>query len=145
MSAARPHRVRVTVNGHAYVVEVGDLNVSPLMVSVNGQPYLVNFETLAAEPAEAAAKAPAGLSPAVAAAAAAGGAAEIRAPLPGVIGDITVEPGAAVTFGQTLCTLEAMKMKSAIRAPRAGVIARVAVAAGQSVNHGQVLFAFQEG
>ncbi len=38
MSATPLRRVRVTVNGKTYTVEVGDLNATPLMVSVNGQP-----------------------------------------------------------------------------------------------------------
>ncbi len=37
-------RVKITVNGKAFLVEVGDLNKSPISVTVNGQPYLVTIE-----------------------------------------------------------------------------------------------------
>jgi biotin carboxyl carrier protein len=151
MSAPPKRRVRVTVNGHAYTVEVGDLNADPLVVTVNGQPYVVKVETLAAEPAPAQAletvarttsapsKVPVPPGPAGPAVK------DVRAPMPGNIGDIAVKTGDAVSFGQTLCVLEAMKMKSAIRSPRDGVIATVEVEAGQSVAYGKVLFTFREG
>ena len=151
MSALPLRRVRVTVNGRAYTVEVGDLNAVPLVVTVNGQPYVVNVETLASEPAagralETVARPTSAPSKVPVPAGPAGPAVkEVRAPMPGTIGDIAVQAGAAVTFGQTLCALEAMKMKSAIRSPRDGVIASVEVAAGQSVAYGKVLFTFQEG
>ncbi len=63
----------------------------------------------------------------------------VRAPIPGVIVSVAVQPGQAVTVGQELCVLEAMKMKNVIRAPRAGVIAAVRVAVGQTVKHKDVL------
>jgi biotin carboxyl carrier protein len=151
MSANPKRRVRVTVNGRSYTVEVGDLNAVPLVVTVNGQPYVVNVETLAAEPApgralETVAR-PTSAPPKVPVPPGPAGPAvkDVRAPMPGTIGDIAVQAGESVSFGQTLCALEAMKMKSAIRSPRDGVIAAVAVAAGQSVPYGAVLFTFQEG
>lgn len=151
MSANPKRRVRVTVNGRAYTVEVGDLNAVPLVVTVNGQPYVVNVETLAAEPApgralETVAR-PTSAPPKVPVPPGPAGPAvkDVRAPMPGTIGDIAVKAGDSVSFGQTLCALEAMKMKSAIRSPRDGVIATVEVDAGQSIPYGAVLFTFQEG
>ena len=69
---------------------------------------------------------------------------EVISPLPGVIVVILVKPGDAVTRGQELCTLEAMKMKNAIRSNRDGVIETVAVNVGDQVNHGQVLITYAE-
>ena len=63
--------------------------------------------------------------------------------MPGNILDIAVQAGDKVRFGQPLCALEAMKMKSAIRSPRDGVIAEVQVAEGQSVGYGDILFTFE--
>lgn len=68
----------------------------------------------------------------------------LTAPLPGVIASVDVSPGARVTRGQTLLTLEAMKMRNAIRSPRDGVVAAVHVAAGQSVAHGEPLVDVKE-
>jgi len=67
----------------------------------------------------------------------------VKAPMPGNVLGIRVKPGDKVSFKQTLCSLEAMKMKNAIRSPRDGVIATVNVTEGQAVAHGDVLFTFQ--
>ena len=63
--------------------------------------------------------------------------------MPGHIIDIVVEPGDAVSTGQALCSLEAMKMKNTIRSPRNGVIASVDVTVGQPVTYGDVLVTFE--
>lgn len=146
-------RVKITVNGKAFLVEVGDLNKSPISVTVNGQPYLV---TIAADDLEIV---PADSSAATLEAATRETAAPekatkptgpagpkvlaVKAPMPGNVLGIQVKPGDKVSFKQTLCSLEAMKMKNAIRSPRDGVIATVNVTEGQAVAHGDVLFTFQ--
>ena len=56
----------------------------------------------------------------------------------------TVEQRDQVEVGQTICVLEAMKMKNVIRATRAGEIAAVKVTVGQHVQHGEVLIKFAE-
>ncbi|MGZ5443194.1 MAG: biotin/lipoyl-containing protein [Thermoanaerobaculia bacterium] len=63
----------------------------------------------------------------------------ISAPMPGVILSVDVATGASVTRGQSLVTLEAMKMRNSIRSPRDGVVGAVHVTAGQSVGHGDPL------
>ena len=57
----------------------------------------------------------------------------IKAPIPGLITRVLVEPGQQVTAGQSLVVLEAMKMENEIRAPRSGVVLRIDVQPGQSV------------
>ena len=69
----------------------------------------------------------------------AGGPLEIRAIIPGRIAAIAVTPGDAVEAGQTLMTVEAMKMQNELRAPRGGTVGRVAVAAGDTVELGDLL------
>jgi len=51
-----------------------------------------------------------------------------------------VAPGQAVTAGQVVCVIEAMKALNQIRAERDGVIAAVLVQSGQEVEAGQTLF-----
>ena len=51
----------------------------------------------------------------------------IAAPFAGVV-TVSVTEGDEVTVGQTIATIEAMKMEAAITAPKAGVVTRVAVA-----------------
>ena len=69
---------------------------------------------------------------------------EVRAPIPGVILIVAVQPGASVTPGQELCVLEAMKMRNPICAGRAGVIQTVHVTAGKHVQHREVLMEFAD-
>lgn len=64
---------------------------------------------------------------------------EILAPMPGHVRAVQVAEGSAVTQGQTLFILEAMKMEIRIQAPRSGQVARVAVKQGQSVEREQLL------
>jgi propionyl-CoA carboxylase alpha chain len=61
------------------------------------------------------------------------------APMPGSIVSVTVEPGAHVTAGQVLVTLEAMKMEHRVLSPTDGVVTQVLVMAGQQVENGQAL------
>ncbi len=68
----------------------------------------------------------------------------VHAPIPGVIVGIEVEVGQRVEVGQTLCVLEAMKMKNAIRAPRAGQIAAIVVATGEHVKHHDLLMEYAD-
>lgn len=70
---------------------------------------------------------------------------ELRSPMPGVILEISVPPGAMVKRGEQLMVLEAMKMKNPIRSPRDGVVDKILVQAGQSVNYDDLLVRYREG
>lgn len=63
----------------------------------------------------------------------------LAAPLPGVVLEVRVAPGAIVARGDPLLVLEAMKMRNTIRAPRDAVVAQVAVEPGQPVAPGDPL------
>jgi biotin carboxyl carrier protein len=63
----------------------------------------------------------------------------VKAPIPGLISRILVEPGATVSAGQPLLILEAMKMENEIRAPFEGVVVSVSAAVGQTVLRNQML------
>jgi oxaloacetate decarboxylase (Na+ extruding) subunit alpha len=69
----------------------------------------------------------------------AGGPVDVRAIIPGRIAAVNVASGDAVTAGQQLLVLEAMKMQNELRAPREGTIERVAVAVGETVEVGDLL------
>ncbi len=64
--------------------------------------------------------------------------------MPGKVIAVNVAEGDAVTEGQTLVVLEAMKMEMAIKAPRDGVVASVPQAVGAMVGDGDVLVALEE-
>lgn len=63
----------------------------------------------------------------------------IKAPMPGLVVRVLVEPGRAVTAGDPVVVLEAMKMENELKAPAAGTIEKVEVAVGQAVEKGAVL------
>jgi len=67
------------------------------------------------------------------------GAGEVKAPMPGLVLRVLVEPGQQVEAGAGLAVLEAMKMENQIKAPVAGMVQAVRVEAGEAVKKGQVL------
>jgi 3-methylcrotonyl-CoA carboxylase alpha subunit len=71
--------------------------------------------------------------PDFAAGAAAHGDGEIHAPMPGKVIAVDVAAGEAVTKGQRLLVLEAMKMEHALTAPFDGTVAELSVSEGQQV------------
>jgi pyruvate carboxylase len=68
----------------------------------------------------------------------------VKAPIPGVITAIQVQPGQAVQVGDILCSLEAMKMVNSIRAARSGTIGAIHVSLGQHVRHQELLLEYAE-
>lgn len=68
-----------------------------------------------------------------------GGPVEVRAIIPGRVLSIAVAAGDAVTAGQQLLVVEAMKMQNEIRAPRDGTVERIAVGPGGTIELGDVL------
>ncbi|HEX4876391.1 MAG TPA: acetyl-CoA carboxylase biotin carboxyl carrier protein subunit [Chitinophagaceae bacterium] len=64
---------------------------------------------------------------------------EIKAPMPGMVIDISVKEGQEVKEGDRILILEAMKMENSIIIHNNAVIKRIAVSAGQAVDKGQVL------
>jgi biotin carboxyl carrier protein len=63
----------------------------------------------------------------------------IKAPIPGLIKHILVQPGESVEMGQPILVLEAMKMENEIRSPRQGIINEMHVKSGQEVSLHQLL------
>lgn len=62
----------------------------------------------------------------------------IAAPFTGVV-TVEVAAGDEVTAGQTIATIEAMKMEAAVTAPKAGRVSRVAVSTTAQVEGGDLL------
>ncbi len=68
---------------------------------------------------------------------------EIVAPMPGRIVKVLVRPGDAVTAGQGLVVVEAMKMENELKSPKDGKVAEVRVQEGQAVEGGARLVAVE--
>ncbi|MFL1874100.1 pyruvate carboxylase [Hansschlegelia beijingensis] len=63
-----------------------------------------------------------------------GNASHIAAPMPGVISTVSIKQGQAVSQGDVICSIEAMKMETALHAERGGVVKEVLVSPGTPVD-----------
>jgi glutaconyl-CoA decarboxylase len=139
------------INGAAYKCAVEEIEAGKTNVTVNGKVYTVETEAPAAPapkpvakpapapaPAPAAPAAPKAEAPKPAAAPAAGGV-QVKSPLPGSVIKVLVSEGQAVKRGDTLLTLESMKMENAIMAEQDGTVKQIAVSAGQNVMQDDLL------
>lgn len=145
-------QVKVTINGKLYEVEVEDLAATPVKVTVNGTQYVIDsIESISesitssgpVSSTPSSVTLPTPVAPPSTPAPSGATGKNMVAPMPGIIDDISVKVGDKITIGQQLCTLEAMKMKSAIRSPREGVIASIAVENKRKVAYGDILFTFE--
>lgn len=139
------------INGNSYTVAVGDVDGTQVFVEVNGTPYKVELPekavsqvkiNTAARPA-AAPRSAGGEKVVQKAAPAAGGAYQIKAPLPGTVLSIPVKVGDTVKAADTVLVLEAMKMENAIHAGRDGKVASINVNPGDAVPDGGVLITLE--
>ena len=68
----------------------------------------------------------------------------MTAPMPGVIAEVRTSSGTAVSKGDTLLVLEAMKMKNELHADHSAVVETLLVKQGDQVKYGQPLIQFKE-
>ena len=108
----------VDVNGSVYQVELAK------DVKTTKTPKLVRPKPVATR--EAKPKPVAGLS-------------KVEAPLPGNIVKINIKEGDAVSKGQTIMIMEAMKMENNILAEKDGTVSKINVSEGDTVLQGDVL------
>lgn len=67
---------------------------------------------------------------------------DIKAPMPGLILEISVHVGQEVKENDALLILEAMKMENVLTSPRDGVIKSISVKKGDAVEKNQLLIEF---
>lgn len=131
-------KFRITVEGKQYIVAVEDISTDDSQ-TLYPSPGSMNMASpgvaIPATPATPAAVA----TPAAPAAPAAAGAGDEVAPLGGVVQEVHVSVGQAVSEGDKLVSLEAMKMVTPVMARRGGTVTNIAVKAGDPVDAGQVL------
>jgi biotin carboxyl carrier protein len=123
--------LRITVNGKDYdvVAEIFDDSAAPPHAAVRSTPLIAAATAVPPAPAPA----PPHATPAGAAVG------EVRSPLAGKVVSIDAAVGTPVVAGQTVITLEAMKMNTLIAATAAGTVAAVHVKPGDGVEDGQLL------
>ncbi len=137
-------RLRITVNGRAYDVEVEEIaggvaapQTAPIAAPA---PVAVTAPAPAASaPAPEAAPAPAKK----ASSAPVSGAQVVNCPFPGTILDVKVTEGSSVKKGEVLAVLEAMKMENEIMSPADAKVVGVHVKKGDSVDTGAALISLQ--
>ncbi len=106
-----------------------DRNAKQYTVEVNGNPYTI---TLADEYDRLVEKM--GLS-----VGASQQVKDVKAPMPGLVLEVSVSPGDSVDKGDALLILEAMKMENVIKSHGEGVVKSVGVQQGAAVDKGQLL------
>jgi len=137
-------KVSVKIDGQTYRVEIQDINKRPIVAIVDGETFEIQPETelgTSSAPESPTETKPAPVKLTASAPQTITGKA-LLAPLPGIVTEIFVLPGAQVEAGQPVCVIEAMKMKNTIRADRTGTVANVPISPGQSLKHKQVLVEF---
>jgi len=66
----------------------------------------------------------------------------LKAPMPGLVVKVEVEPGQPVTQGQGIVIVEAMKMENGLTGEADGIVSHVLVRPGQPVEKDQILVDF---
>ncbi len=123
-------KIRVTVEGKTYEVDVE---------IVGGQPAIKNVAAAPARTSAAVAAptaAPAAPKPAAPVAAGAG---DILSPLAAVVVSIDVQVGQQINEGDKVAVIEAMKMNTVVNATASGTVKAINVKPGDSIQEGQSL------
>ncbi len=118
-------------NGKSFQAEVGTVNMTTkeVSLSINGKPKLVKIQDeydLLVKKMGLSANIIHKIS-------------TIKAPMPGLVLSILVEPGQEVVHGEPMLILEAMKMENVIKSPGEGRVKRIVVEKGKPVDKGEVL------
>jgi glutaconyl-CoA/methylmalonyl-CoA decarboxylase subunit gamma len=131
-------RMRITVNGVTYEVEVDVLDEDE---GINdGFPLPTSLRPRAPEPARGTPPAPAPAAPP------AGDAASDKAltsPVSGIVVEVKVSVGSVVKENDPVVVLEAMKMNTNVSSPVAGRVRTIEARVGEAVRQGQVLLTFE--
>lgn len=137
-------RLRITVNGTAYEVEVEELDEQfaserPLAQNRHADPGSSNSMQSPGPKAENSGGAGQKRQPPAEPAQPRIQGLRVNAPMPGTILEVKVDVGDLLDAGDVIVVLEAMKMENQITAPQDGIVEEVSVKAGVSVNAGDVL------
>ena len=123
-----------TIGGQKYETTVKEIEPNVAEVVVNGTSFIVEFQKNESKKVKAArVAAPTAAPSAAPVAAKPAGAATVKSPLPGSIVKVMVKPGDSVKKGDTLLTMESMKMENVVASEYTGTLKNVLVQAGQNV------------
>ena len=123
-----------TIGGQKYETTVKEIEPNVAEVVVNGTSFIVEFQKNESKKVKAArVAAPTAAPTAAPVAAKPAGAATVKSPLPGSIVKVMVKPGDSVKKGDTLLTMESMKMENIVASEYTGTVKNVLVQPGQNV------------
>ena len=122
-----------TIGGQKYETTVKEIEPNVAEVVVNGTSFIVEFQKNESKKVKAARVAAPAAAPTAAPAAKPAGAAVVKSPLPGSIVKVMVKPGDNIKKGDTLLTMESMKMENIVASEYTGTVKNVLVQAGQNV------------
>ena len=123
-----------TIGGQKYETTVKEIEPNVAEVVVNGTSFIVEFQKNESKKVKAArVAAPTAAPTAAPVAAKPAGAATVKSPLPGSIVKVMVKPGDSVKKGDTLLTMESMKMENVVASEYTGTVKNVLVQPGQNV------------
>lgn len=142
-------KMKLSVEGKSFEVQVGDLSAKPVIVLVDGErlevwPEEEAIAAPAAAPVPVAPKSPTHHVPVPVwkprqTDVLPGTENFVIAPIPGVVVSVDVVVGDRVVYGQVVCLLEAMKMRNPLRVAKPGIVTEIRVCAGQHVHYHEPL------
>jgi biotin carboxyl carrier protein len=151
-------RYKIAIGDSKFDIEVGEIQAGVVEVAVNGQAFQVNIENYAevaagrgfqppktrtAAPRAADSFAPPPAIPAAPAMAPNLGGRAVLAPIPGLILKINVKVGEAVSAGQVVAIMEAMKMENNISSNISGTVTAIRAGEGSQVATGDVIMVIE--
>lgn len=144
-------KYHLTINETPYEVDIGEIEGDQVAVRVNGEPYRVVWQNPAdltgqtarapiatGEPTPAAVPLKSVKAPPLPLRTASGSG-SVLAPIPGLILDIKVTVGESVVAGQSVATIEAMKMENSLTSAVSGTVKEIRVQKGAQVATGDVI------
>lgn len=123
-------KIRVTVEGKTYEVDVEVVGGQPSIKNVAAAPARASAAVAAPTPAPAAPKPTAPV---------AAGAGDILSPLAAVVVSIDVQVGQQINEGDKVAVIEAMKMNTVVNSTATGTVKAIHVKPGDSIQEGQPL------
>ncbi|MFA5087204.1 MAG: biotin/lipoyl-containing protein [Candidatus Paceibacterota bacterium] len=123
--------LKIKIKGREYNVSVEDL-ADTVVVNIDGNEYVFDANGNGkAQKENSGFVKPASIAPK--------NSKQIKAPLSGVISEISIEPNSLIKVAQKLLTLSAMKMENEILAETQGKVKEILVKKGQAVREGDLL------
>lgn len=124
-------KLRITVDGKSYDVQVESLDEAEQASAVLRSPITLTSAPVVSSPSAAAVAAPAA------------GPGDVVSPLAGRVISIDCKIGDKVAVGDQLVTIEAMKMNTYVNALATGTVSAIHIEAGDGVDEGQALLTVQ--